>query len=93
MNLFEEASHLLDIDRQAEYGDPQESAWFIATLWSSIFGVTVSPSQVFAALMAIKVRRFFQSYQGQTQNHQRDSVIDLVAYAKLWDDAVSKYGC
>jgi hypothetical protein len=75
-DLFDEVRELIEVDRQADYGNAEKSFARIAVFWSEIFGVSVSAHQVALAMMALKLSRVLGA-------PKHDTSVDLVAYAVL----------
>lgn len=63
-------------ERQESYGPPERNFENIAKIWSVIFGIEVTPSQVGWAMCAVKMAR-------EAHSHKRDNVVDLIGYAAL----------
>lgn len=76
MTIFEEAEKIISGPRREAYGDVFESFNRIAKLWSDIFGVSVSASQVCIAMAAFKAAR-------EANKHGRDNLVDIVGYLML----------
>jgi len=63
--------------RQADYGDPIDNLTDIASGWSAILGVDVSPRQVSLAMIWLKICRDKNGSAG------RDNEVDICGYALL----------
>jgi len=75
--ILHEADALITGPRADAYGPPQKNFGNIATLWTPIFGVGVTPVQVALALSQLKVARLIQS-----PDHE-DSWVDAAGYIAL----------
>ena len=65
-------------DRGASYGTPLENFSEIAMMWRQILKAPVTPSQVAACMVAVKLCRL-----ARTPGHM-DSIIDIAGYAACW---------
>ena len=83
MTLLEEAQNIIEGQRKNDYGSAQESFGRIATIWSAILGVPVSPKQVALCMVGMKCARL-----AATIDH-RDSWVDVIGYAALVDQLES----
>lgn len=72
--LIEKAERIVNQDRNARYGGPEESFTTIAKLWSTFLGVEVSPLQVAGCMILLKLARL-----KKTPTHE-DSVVDGIGY-------------
>lgn len=76
------AEQLISVDRREEYGDPMLSFDNIATIWSVILGIEVSPNDVALCMAGLKLARAVHNRQDS------DSYIDLAGYVALaWEIA------
>lgn len=75
--ILAEASALITGDRQVDYGPPSVSMQRIATGWEVIFGTTISPWQVAAAMAWLKIAR------GVEAPKKRDSWVDGAGYMAI----------
>lgn len=76
------AEQLISVDRREEYGDPITSFDNIATIWSVILGIEVSPNDVALCMAGLKLVRAVHNRQ------DNDSYIDLAGYIALaWEIA------
>jgi len=78
MTILEEASQVITGPRRDAYGDVRESFAKVATMWSVVFGVTVTPSQVAQAMIAFKLCR-------EVNKAAYDNRLDLAGYCALLD--------
>lgn len=74
------AEKLVAGDRRDAYGSPAEAHERIAALWSVVFGVDVSATQVAQALIALKLARTLGP------GRKRDNWADLIGYAIIADE-------
>ena len=72
--LIEKAERIVNQDRNARYGGPEESFTIIAKFWSVFLGVEVSPLQVAGCMILLKLARL-----KKTPTHE-DSVVDGIGY-------------
>jgi len=68
------------VERGAVYGDPKTNMEETAALWAVILGIDVTPQQVAACMIAVKLSRLIR-----TPNHE-DSVLDIAGYAAVLRD-------
>lgn len=73
--LFE-ANDLINGERQAQYGSPQENFSRISAMWSAYLGHEVAPHQVAVCMALLKAARL----SNETKD---DSFIDGAAYFAL----------
>lgn len=73
---LEAASDLINGDRQAHYGTPQENFARIATGWEVILGCDVSPEQVALCMAWLKIARL-------AHGPHADSYIDGAGYIAI----------
>jgi hypothetical protein len=72
--------HILK-ERQRAYGEASESFQRIATLWGDVLGIMVTPQQVAACMIMLKVSRLLAPTSDGS--HDEDSVLDIKGYATL----------
>ena len=73
-----EAENLVNGQRQADYGTPQENMNRIATMFQILFPERQwKASDIPLALLAVKFGRACQGYT-------RDTAVDMAGYASLW---------
>ena len=82
--ILERAADLVDGDRDAEYGTPQENLGRIAEFWTTYFGFPVRADQVAVAMVLVKVARMVQ-----TPDHP-DSPVDGAGYFGLAGELAEK---
>ena len=86
--ILTEADALVNGDRQADYGTPQENFARIAKIWSVILGHPVRPDQVALCMAGLKLARL-------ANGPHRDSFVDGCGYlalaAELSPDNLSKH--
>lgn len=78
MSITQEASELVNGDRQADYGDMNDSFTRIAALWTAYLGYHVDKFDVAKMMILLKVSR------ARNGNH-RDSYVDIVGYVECVD--------
>jgi hypothetical protein len=74
--VLEQASALINGDREKDYGTPQENFARIAPGWQIILGCDVSPDQVALCMAWLKIARL-------ANGPHADSYIDGAAYMAL----------
>lgn len=74
-DILESAAQAVLSDRAMAYGDPEDSFGLISVMWSNYLGVAVSPRDVAAMMVLLKVSRVAAN-PGHT-----DSWIDIAGYA------------
>jgi hypothetical protein len=79
-----EAAQLVQEDRQADYGTPQENLGRIAGLWAAYLGCKVTAEDVSVMMALVKIGRMKGRYK-------RDNTVDGVAYLLL-ADMFGRYG-
>lgn len=73
--ILEKAMSYVTVDREAQYGSPEDNFKRIADHWSLYLGVPVSPEDVAMMMCLLKIARI---ESGQTKD---DNFIDLAGYA------------
>jgi hypothetical protein len=74
-SISEEAAAIVAGERQADYGDANESFARIAKLWSAYTGSTIEPWDVAQMMILLKVSRAKTS-------KKRDTLVDIIGYAE-----------
>ena len=74
MNVLEEAQNIVGGDRQKDYGSPQVNFQKIATMWSALLGIEITPRKVAIMMVAFKLARLSHS------TDHRDSYVDGGGY-------------
>jgi hypothetical protein len=74
-SISEEAAAIVAGERQADYGDANESFARIANLWSAYTGSTIEPWDVAQMMILLKVSRAKTS-------KKRDTLVDIIGYAE-----------
>ena len=74
--ILNEADSLINGERQAHYGTPQENFAAIAKMWSAYLGVEVSPADVCHLMTLLKVARL-------RNGPHHDSSVDACGYTAL----------
>ncbi len=77
--ILEEAAIIISGPRRESYGDVLTSFTRIARLWSPILGMPISPQQVAACMIQLKVAR-------EMNSHSRDNLVDICGYAALLEE-------
>ena len=72
--LLQHAAGVIE-HRERSYGPPSESFAQIATRWSLVLGITISPAQVALCLIDLKLARLTRD-----PSHL-DSIVDVAGYA------------
>jgi hypothetical protein len=75
--ICEEALRVINGERQDAYGDPEDTFFRIACLWSSYLGREVEGSDVANMMILLKMAR---EKEGKGK---RDNYVDLIGYAAL----------
>ena len=75
--FLDEAEKLINGPRAKEYGDASLNHQRIADMWSVIFGIKVTVSMVYLAMIALKMSRIMN-----TPDHE-DSWVDICGYGAL----------
>ena len=75
--ILDEARAIIYGDREQTHGEPGKNLAAIASMWSPIFGTTVTPQQVCLAMIALKVARAVNSPE------YRDNYVDIAGYSAL----------
>tara|TARA_R100001509_G_scaffold49080_1_gene26687 strand:- start:36 stop:452 length:417 start_codon:yes stop_codon:yes gene_type:complete len=75
--FLNEAEKLINGPRAKEYGDASLNHQRIADMWSVIFGIKVTVSMVYLAMIALKMSRIMN-----TPDHE-DSWVDICGYGAL----------
>lgn len=70
-------------ERGAVYGPPSEDFARTAKLWSAFLGFEVTPAQVTACMMLLKISRL-----AKTPDH-RDSFVDVAGYVHCYEDCIN----
>jgi hypothetical protein len=74
-SISEEAAAIVAGDREADYGEVNESFSRIANLWSAYTGSTIEPWDVAQMMILLKVSRAKTS-------KKRDTLVDIIGYAE-----------
>lgn len=75
MTVLEEAAAVTSGPRREKYGHPRENFTKIATIWSVILGIPVTPEQVAPCMIGTKIAR-------ETNVPDRDNIVDIAGYAR-----------
>lgn len=75
--ICEEALHVINGERQDQYGNPEDTFFRIACLWSSYLGREVEGSDVANMMILLKMAR---EKEGRGK---KDNYVDIIGYAAL----------
>lgn len=73
--ILEEASRVVDGERNDSYGRPSQNHQRTADLWSAFLGRRITPDQVCICNMLQKISRHANSWK-------RDNLVDIAGYAR-----------
>ena len=76
VEALREAARIISVERNKQYGGPEENFERIAKIWEIIFGIPVSNEDVAMAMVAVKVARY-----ASKSGYQPDTWIDIAGYA------------
>lgn len=79
--FINKAGDLISGKRADDYGDATESFRRIASIWSAILNTEVSPEQVAACMIGLKLGRLSNEIKHE------DSWVDIIGYAALGGEA------
>lgn len=82
--LLEEAANIVEGQRKEDYGETYKSFESISNLWSAYLSCPVSPSDVAAMMIMLKISR-----AKQTPTH-KDSWVDMAGYAACGYEVAQK---
>ena len=74
--LLEQAAFVVR-DRRSTYGQPRDLFERVATRWSQVLGITVTPGEVIVCLIDLKVARLAHDLR------HLDSITDIAGYAAI----------
>jgi hypothetical protein len=72
---LEEASRIVDGERDKQYGGPEDNFTRIAKIWSVILGIEVTQEDVAMMMVGVKVARY-----ASKSGFQPDTWIDVAGY-------------
>jgi hypothetical protein len=75
-SLIKDAGALVNGDRQASYGRPEDNMGRIAGMWSAYLNKSVSASDVAQMMVLLKIARSVNTYK-------RDNYLDAIGYIVL----------
>lgn len=78
-----EAETLINGDRANDYGEAKMNHQRIADIWSIVLDVEVTPEQVVACMIGVKLARLAENID------KDDSWIDIIGYAALGGEIVN----
>ena len=73
-SVLEQAEKTVCVDREKQYGSPENNFKLIAKLWSVVLGITITPKMVAIMMNLLKVARIIS---GQ---HKTDNWVDALGY-------------
>ena len=73
--LLAEATKVVTVDRNAQYGAPEDTFGTIADLWSTYLSIELLPQDVANLMIMLKIARL------RTNPLHRDSWVDIAGYA------------
>lgn len=80
VRIIDKASVIVDVEREAEYGNPVVNAVAEAAI-AATMGVMLSPSDVVRVMIAKKIRR--------TENSgKEDTRVDIIGYTEILDRTI-----
>lgn len=82
-NIFDEANHLVNNERNNDYDHPLDNFRRIKQGWEVIFGFKVSEEQVGLAMAWVKIAR-------EVHRHKRDNLVDGAGYLGTVDMVVEE---
>ena len=82
--LLEEAANIVEGQRKEDYGETYKSFERISNLWSAYLSCPISPSDVTAMMIMLKISR-----AKQTPTH-KDSWVDMAGYAACGYEVAQK---
>lgn len=77
-DFFDECDHLVNENRQNDYGDPIRNFERIAEVATNVLGVILTPKDVALFFICVKLVR-------EGQIHKRDNLLDLACYTEILD--------
>lgn len=81
--VLEEAQRIISNDRNRSYDHPLDNFSRIATIWSVILDIEVTPEQVGLCMAGLKLAR-------QTFKHSRDNLVDGAGYLGTIDMVIQE---
>lgn len=78
-----EAETLINGDRANDYGEAKMNHQRIADIWSIVLDIEVTPEQVVACMIGVKLARLAENID------KDDSWIDIIGYAALGGEIVN----
>ena len=85
--FLNEASNLINGQRQKNYGTPEENHLRIAAIWSVVLHnklkASITPEEVIACMVGVKLGRLANDIS------HRDSWVDIIGYAALGGEMTS----
>lgn len=76
--ILDIAKDLTSGDRQRDYGHPRDNFQLIATLWSTMLGVEVTPRMVGRLMIVMKMAR-------DVHTPKADNLVDSAGYARTME--------
>ena len=78
-DIYDQARQLISVERQAQYGAPEDNLGRIAALWGAYLGKSLTAHDVAVMMALVKIGRIAS---GVTV---KDNYVDAVAYMGLAD--------
>ena len=75
-NILDEAIEQVYAEKEKRYGHPAINMGRIASMWSAILEMDVSPKQVALCFIASKIAR-------EMNAHSRNNLVDIAGYAEV----------
>lgn len=82
-SIATDAVRLVSVDRNEQYGTPEENLGRIAQMWSGFLGHEITADDVALMMVLVKISRSRASYL-------RDTTVDGVAYFMMYD-SIARY--
>lgn len=83
MSCLRRAEELMQGERQADYGDPVDTAERVAHAWSAVLGHHVSPEQYALMMAVLKIVR-------ESGRPKQDNLDDACAYLRIAELALAR---
>ena len=81
--LWDEATGLVNGERAADYGDSTLMLQNIASVWTGLVDVEITPKQVSLMMIGLKLCR-------EANSHKRDNLVDILGYVQIHEKAVKE---
>ena len=83
--LLKQAHTLLNGERHDDYGEALDNHKRIATIWSVILNRTISPEEVAACMMGVKLARLSNTM------YKEDTWVDIIGYGALGGEFIQQH--